>query len=220
MTCCEQFEEHIWEAAETGAACPALEEHIARCRECRRMLQGLSSAMAGFAVLRDVRAPDPRAAVRARLAAPQRKWWPIPAMAGSLAVACLIAFFALTVSRAPKVVPPARHAITPKRQAFQKKNVSMARAPEPEKQHSSKSEPTPSRHRQMRHAAPRVVAFHKPCVGPKAPSLATPCSQVTVVVMKVDQQPERPAEVANPAYCCAVLPKVILAPAPDPRMIP
>ena len=50
-----------------------LTAHLEHCSVCRRSREMLCDAAKGFAALREVEAPDPRAAIRARLAQPRSR---------------------------------------------------------------------------------------------------------------------------------------------------
>jgi len=56
MARCKQYEESLWEAAETGELSSELTAHIAACPECRKSWQALQAGMIGFQALR--RLPD------------------------------------------------------------------------------------------------------------------------------------------------------------------
>ena len=101
MSCNAKYEDHVWEAAETGSVSAELRRHLDACESCRASLRELTSAMQGFAVLREVRSPDPRTAVRAELA---KKSLPYHrrALVGALAVACCLVLVAVLWSLQPR----------------------------------------------------------------------------------------------------------------------
>ena len=51
-TSCKQYEESLWEAAETGELSTELTEHLAACPECRKSWLALQAGMIGFQALR------------------------------------------------------------------------------------------------------------------------------------------------------------------------
>lgn len=95
----------IWEAADRGIISDPLTKHLEVCEACRQSYQTLVSTAIGLQALRSVNAPDPRAAVQARIATSTSLWWRTPAFAVA-AACCLLAimFFSVRWAR-----PPVRH---------------------------------------------------------------------------------------------------------------
>jgi len=100
MASCTQFEEALWEAAETQQVAPDLAEHLEQCRPCRRSLRSLASALEGLAALREVAAPDPTSAVRLATAARQSRGRLIGRLAAAAALSGAAAGLLLLTSRA------------------------------------------------------------------------------------------------------------------------
>lgn len=105
MQSCREYEDLIWDAADKGRISDPLAKHLEICETCRESHRALVSAASGLRALRRVNAPDPRAAVRARIAAPTVGWLRIPAFA--FAAACCILAIMFISMRWAKM--PVRH---------------------------------------------------------------------------------------------------------------
>jgi len=114
MSSCERFEDSLWSAAAGEEVPPDLAAHLEHCSTCRESLQALTRAVRGLAALRGVDAPDPRAAVHARLAQTSRRGRRalVLAVAAVVCSACAVALLRITVP--PRPQQPARVVATPR----------------------------------------------------------------------------------------------------------
>ncbi len=87
MRTCEEYEEALWEAAETDCVPPALREHCAACTPCREALGDLQQAMRGFTALKTLETLAPRPELSRYLPGPSRRW---PWGWGLAATCCLV----------------------------------------------------------------------------------------------------------------------------------
>jgi hypothetical protein len=216
MLSCSSFEEAIWQAAETGQTSPELARHLRECPRCQAVLQTLTGAMRGFVELRAVQAPDPCAAVHARLSRSARPAWLLPAWGGALALCCLFALLC-SVGRLSKVPH-----VTTRRPATSTPHIS-GRIPapiplsglsnvNPPRQQKTRARGKPM-HRLYRNAPLSSVRI---AVLPRQPRtltaveiLAQPCRQYTTIDPNF-----RPPSLAlpepatlDPTYCALVLPR-------------
>ena len=115
MLACRRFEDALLDAAVWGETPPELAAHMEECEACRQCLRSLSSAGKGFAALRKVNAPDPRAALRERLDRRARRMRRASLLAGAVVVCVAVALAVLREVSSPRTVrrplhPAARHA--------------------------------------------------------------------------------------------------------------
>ena len=109
MPACQPFEDALLEAAVWGETPPELAAHMEECEACRQCLRTLSSAAKGFAALRRVDAPDPRAALWERLDRPARRMRWIPLLAGAVVVCVVLALAVLREVSPPRTVRGPQH---------------------------------------------------------------------------------------------------------------
>jgi hypothetical protein len=60
MSACEQYEEALWDAAESGCISDALQRHCQSCRECRAALPEMTRIVTGLTALHALPTPVPR----------------------------------------------------------------------------------------------------------------------------------------------------------------
>jgi len=205
MDSCAKFDDAIWQAAETGAMSSELADHLAHCTHCRASHERWLGALRGLTALRTVQAPDPTAAVYARLQRPARLPRLLAACTGALALACLAllvwhANWSIHQATLPLSMPPLRRTTTPvstpvplpeppKRDVVAIRKMAVAR-------------PTHRRHRPRRSVPPQ------PATRTVEDLLAQTCRQHTVIDPNFRPPDAMPCtRSADPTYCALTLPE-------------
>lgn len=113
MSACAQFEDALWDAAESGRIPDALQRHCVTCRHCREALQDMQQIVTGLAALQALPVPAPRPDLTRHLPRQRRRWsW---ALSLATAAACCLAILCFTFrhSRRQYTQEPTRHVQTP-----------------------------------------------------------------------------------------------------------
>lgn len=231
MSDCHEFEDALWEAAETRHLPNKLASHLESCDRCRHALATVSSVMRELTALRQVEAPDPAAAVRSRLVRQKHRQRWVLALAGAAVLCGAAATLPLVRHQAP-ASSLVRPAVIP---AVKAPTRSSAVAP------PRISEPTPIGAPGSASAAAQSAAqiapskrstlgrgegapalrtpMREPSEGaPQEPEseLAKPCYQVTIIVASPPQPVEPRPMVADPTYrSLSMPPQVDAAPRPE-----
>lgn len=165
MPDCLRYEEPLHTAVHTGEISPEFAAHLAQCPACRNELDILTRALPGLQLLRAVAAPDPSAAVYARVAAPRRGWW-APVLVGA---ACVLLLAMLLVHRPIKQNTVAFHT-GPTAPALPAVRATTM----PETVQPRQIIPVPTRHPRIRKHPGRLrhAPVPKPLPVPNAPVLA------------------------------------------------
>jgi hypothetical protein len=246
MPCCKEFEDAIWEAAETRAVPAALERHVRECGACRACLQGLSGALKGLAELREIDAPVPSAAVRMRLDETPRRVWVVRRLAVATAVCCgVVVLAALAVRKLPPAdsrrvtvsVPHGRAAIVEAREPVrpiapaaisQREPVMQAQPAVRMRANSRVVRARPAKRVYARgvrlpvsneRAQVVVTSSMEGALSPES-EMEEPRWQFTVVVAEAEKQPVRRHSIFDPTYCALVLPEVRSSAQPGPQTQP
>ena len=210
MSCHQYTEEQLWDAAETDQLPAELVQHLDVCPACRETLQQCTSAMTGFAALREVQAPDPCAAVYARLAPARRPWRLAPVWAAGLVLltVCVLLFRHGQRSEPSRPAPSIMQSI-PKQvdtpspvvaKQDEKKTVVISRKPEPP------AALPPQQTRRVARRTPHRQPQQIPDVVPKQEP-----SQPATVVATISEL-ERPCEQTTAIDTRRVEPRIVLPP--------
>lgn len=231
MSGCYEFEDALWEAAETRHLPSKLASHLESCDRCRHTLAMVSSVMRELTALRQVEAPDPAAAVRSRLARQKHRQRWVLALAGVAVVCGAAGTLALVYHQAP-APSQVRPAVIPVVKAPTRSSaVAPPRTSEPTPIRAplsasataqSAAEIAPSKRSTLgrSEAAPAVrTPMGEPAKdAPQEPEseLAKPCYQVTIIVASPPQPVEPRPIVADPTYrSLSMPPQVGAAPRPE-----
>ena len=87
MNCCAQYEDALWEAAESGYVPEALQRHCADCQPCRDAARELQQIQRGFTALKTLEHPAPQPDISSYL--PRHGFRPHFAWGFAAVAACL-----------------------------------------------------------------------------------------------------------------------------------
>lgn len=210
---CDELQNRIWDAVETGELSPDLLDDMGDCQDCARELALARSAMDGFGVLRCVDAPEVSYCPAAQRAAP----WGWVRAALAVAAVLIAVVVAWNVERKPDV---SRSVIIVKRQARAEPEKEVKHTPPPvqkerppaaERRFASKgwtAEREPGVQRQHgRVESPRkLVHVAKENEQPVKAGVCAPCVQSPIrpVQYRVDESREAEVVVVQEEGSCFV----------------